>query len=164
VQLSHPNPTEAAVLARRLRVVARVAAGAVVRQHEPKVRARLNRNLVIGVEMTPAARKRQAQLFEDVVSRRQPHPRLTKDNDAFGLPAAIHTPPLVALKAQHPKPPMIPAITAIRRLPTWRFRHTGLLMRGTPAIAVSRLDERAASRRIRAWALCDCGHPTLPPP
>ena len=67
---------------------------------EPQIRPLVDRNLVVGMEVTLTASECTSQFIQHLLRWRRPESNLAEESDYFRLPAAIHAPPGIPLKAQ----------------------------------------------------------------
>jgi hypothetical protein len=93
--------------------MAAIASRSHVVQIESQVRPLLNRNLMIGMQMTFAIRKVPSKLFQhflcwDVAEFEPP-----EIGDYLWLPAAIHALPPITLEAQNPQPAVVRIVSAV---------------------------------------------------
>jgi len=92
--------------------VALVAPGPEVVEHQSEVRPRLDRYLVIGVEVAIAAIECLAELLEDVLGRRHAQACLSKQPDELWFPAAVDAAPDVPLETEDAQAAVVCVITS----------------------------------------------------
>jgi hypothetical protein len=117
IEIETALPPDRCCFQSRLPVMASVAKGLQVAEHEPEVWPDRNRNLMVGVQMAFTTLQPLPQFVQHLLDGRVAQFEASRVRDHIRLPTAIDASPLVSLEAEEPKPAMVGIVPTSRRRP-----------------------------------------------
>lgn len=106
-------PPSVAGLPDGLRPMTAVASGAQVTEIKPQIRTPLDRNFMVGMEVSLTTRECLAQFFQHMLRARKPQSNLAEQPDELRLPPAIYAAPAVAFEAADTQPAVVHIVAAL---------------------------------------------------